>query len=82
MAQTKVHMNSREVMEMLALPPGDYLIVPSTFRPDETASFLLTILSKAETHIQYVPPPCTHPWGGHVTKLLKFNTTPACGCPQ
>lgn len=65
-AQTKMYKNSREVMELLALPPGDYLIVPSTFSPDETASFLLTILSKAETHIQYVPS-CTHPWGGHVT---------------
>lgn len=42
---------------MLALPPGDYLIIPSTFNPNETASFLLTILSKAETHIQYVSPP-------------------------
>ncbi|RVE67655.1 hypothetical protein OJAV_G00104950 [Oryzias javanicus] len=31
--------------------PGEYLIVPSTFNPNETASFILTIISKAETHV-------------------------------
>ncbi|KAM4625675.1 calpain-1 catalytic subunit-like [Polymixia lowei] len=50
-AQTKNYMNAREVMEFFTLKPGDYLIVPSTFKPNETASFILTILSKAETHV-------------------------------
>ncbi|XP_029316977.1 LOW QUALITY PROTEIN: calpain-9-like [Cottoperca gobio] len=50
-AQTKTFMNAREVMEYLMLKPAEYLIVPSTFNPNETASFILTILSKAETHI-------------------------------
>lgn len=54
-AQTKTFMNAREVMELILLDPGDYLIVPSTFNPNETASFILTILSKAEAHIQWVP---------------------------
>ncbi|XP_070835303.1 calpain-1 catalytic subunit-like [Chaetodon trifascialis] len=49
-AQTKTYMNAREVMEFFMLKPGEYLVVPSTFKPNETASFLLTILSKAETH--------------------------------
>ncbi|XP_041809116.1 calpain-2 catalytic subunit-like isoform X2 [Chelmon rostratus] len=49
-AQTKTFLNSREVMEFFVLKPGEYLIVPSTFNPNETASFLLTILSKTETH--------------------------------
>uniref|UniRef100_UPI0037E88E89 calpain-1 catalytic subunit-like n=1 Tax=Semicossyphus pulcher TaxID=241346 RepID=UPI0037E88E89 len=49
-AQTKTYMNAREVMEFLMLKSGEYLIVPSTFNPNETASFILTILSKAETH--------------------------------
>uniref|UniRef100_A0A3Q3G0R9 Calpain-1 catalytic subunit-like n=2 Tax=Labrus bergylta TaxID=56723 RepID=A0A3Q3G0R9_9LABR len=48
--QSKSYMNAREVMEMMSLEPGEYLIVPSTFKPNETASFILTILSKAETH--------------------------------
>uniref|UniRef100_H3C248 Zgc:136872 n=1 Tax=Tetraodon nigroviridis TaxID=99883 RepID=H3C248_TETNG len=50
-AQSKTYVNAREVMELLALRPGEYLIVPSTFQPNETASYLLTVLSKAETHI-------------------------------
>ncbi|KAM8737552.1 calpain-1 catalytic subunit-like [Acanthopagrus schlegelii] len=50
-AQTKSYMNAREVMEFLMLKPGEYLIVPSTFNANETASFILTILSKAETHV-------------------------------
>uniref|UniRef100_A0A671WPN3 Zgc:136872 n=1 Tax=Sparus aurata TaxID=8175 RepID=A0A671WPN3_SPAAU len=51
-AQTKAYMNAREVMAFLMLKPGEYLIVPSTFNANETASFILTILSKAETHVQ------------------------------
>ncbi|XP_038584750.1 calpain-1 catalytic subunit-like [Micropterus salmoides] len=51
-AQTKTYMNAREVMAFIMLTPGEYLIVPSTFKPNETASFILTILSKAETHVQ------------------------------
>uniref|UniRef100_A0A3P9L7D1 Calpain catalytic domain-containing protein n=1 Tax=Oryzias latipes TaxID=8090 RepID=A0A3P9L7D1_ORYLA len=49
-AQTKTFMNAREVMEFIRLKPGEYLIVPSTFKPNESASFLLTIHSKIETH--------------------------------
>ncbi|XP_008300900.1 calpain-A-like [Stegastes partitus] len=49
--QTKTYMNARETMEFVMLKPGEYLIVPSTFNPNETASFILTILSKAETHV-------------------------------
>ncbi|XP_044022793.1 calpain-1 catalytic subunit-like [Siniperca chuatsi] len=49
-AQTKTYMNAREVMEFLMLKPGEYLIVPSTFNSNETATFILTILSKTETH--------------------------------
>lgn len=50
-AQTKSYMNAREVMELVMLTPGEYLIVPSTFNSNETATFRLTILSKAETHV-------------------------------
>ncbi|KAM7376691.1 hypothetical protein PAMP_006404 [Pampus punctatissimus] len=48
--QTKTYMNARDVMEFFMLKPGEYLIVPSTFNANETASFILTILSKSETH--------------------------------
>lgn len=49
-AQTETYLNAREVMEFLTLKPGEYLVVPATFNPNETASFLLTIHSKAETN--------------------------------
>ncbi|KAM4724116.1 LOW QUALITY PROTEIN: uncharacterized protein FYW61_014681 [Anableps anableps] len=49
-AQTEKFIKSREVMMFLALKPGEYLIVPCTLKPNETASFLLTILSQEETH--------------------------------
>ncbi|TNN69909.1 Calpain-1 catalytic subunit [Liparis tanakae] len=49
--QTKTYINGREVMEFMSLNPGEYLIVPSTFKPNETASFILTIISKSETHV-------------------------------
>ncbi|XP_029586708.1 calpain-1 catalytic subunit isoform X2 [Salmo trutta] len=50
-AQTKNFLNARTVMLLCRLKPGEYLIVPSSFKPNETASFILSILSKAETHI-------------------------------
>uniref|UniRef100_A0A3Q0R274 Calpain catalytic domain-containing protein n=1 Tax=Amphilophus citrinellus TaxID=61819 RepID=A0A3Q0R274_AMPCI len=48
-ARSEKYMNAREVIEFLTLKPGEYLIVPSTFKPNETASFILTIHSKAKT---------------------------------
>lgn len=50
-AQTKCHRNGREVMEVLMLKPGEYLIVPCTVNPNETGSFILMIHSKEETSI-------------------------------
>ncbi|XP_047466381.1 calpain-1 catalytic subunit-like [Mugil cephalus] len=47
--QSKIYLNAREVIEFLTLKPGEYLIVPATFNPNETASFILTIHSKEET---------------------------------
>ncbi|CAJ1053943.1 calpain-1 catalytic subunit-like isoform X2 [Xyrichtys novacula] len=43
--------NKREVMARVALKPGEYVIVPCTSEPDETASFILIIVSKVETHV-------------------------------
>ncbi|KAK9960081.1 hypothetical protein ABG768_010157 [Culter alburnus] len=44
--------NLREVMEFFWLDPGEYLIVPCTENPGETASFVLSIFSKHETHFE------------------------------
>uniref|UniRef100_A0A087XVY0 Calpain catalytic domain-containing protein n=1 Tax=Poecilia formosa TaxID=48698 RepID=A0A087XVY0_POEFO len=50
-AQMDRYTDAREVMQLLSLKPGEFLIVPSTFNPNETASFILPVLSKAETHV-------------------------------
>ncbi|XP_077477947.1 calpain-1 catalytic subunit isoform X1 [Stigmatopora argus] len=47
---TKDFINAREVMEFVKVDPGEYLIVPSTFKANQTASFILTILTKADVH--------------------------------
>ncbi|XP_069028560.1 calpain-1 catalytic subunit-like [Embiotoca jacksoni] len=47
--KTEIFLNAREVMEFFVLKPAEYLIVPSTFDANETASFILTIHSRAET---------------------------------
>ncbi|XP_066526125.1 calpain-1 catalytic subunit-like [Hoplias malabaricus] len=49
-AYTKEMYDSREMMDCFTLEAGDYLIVPYTFQPNESASFVLGILSKMETH--------------------------------
>uniref|UniRef100_A0A3B3VCJ3 Calpain catalytic domain-containing protein n=1 Tax=Poecilia latipinna TaxID=48699 RepID=A0A3B3VCJ3_9TELE len=49
-AQTRKLMKSREVTEFLTLKPGEYVIVPCTDKPNQTASFLLTIFSREETY--------------------------------
>ncbi|KAK1793574.1 hypothetical protein P4O66_011948 [Electrophorus voltai] len=51
-AYTKNMYDSREVMEFFRLEPGEYLIVPYTSSPNETASFVVTILSKMETQTE------------------------------
>ncbi|XP_062410834.1 calpain-1 catalytic subunit-like [Sardina pilchardus] len=50
-ASSKNFLNAREVMEFFRLDPGEYIIVPSTFNPNETASFILSIYSKADSHL-------------------------------
>ncbi|KAL7862048.1 hypothetical protein SRHO_G00134890 [Serrasalmus rhombeus] len=49
-AYTEKLYDSREVMDYFTLESGDYLIVPHTYYPNRSASFILGILSKMETH--------------------------------
>ena len=53
-ARSKAFINTREVAERFRLPPGDYLIVPSTFAKNESADFLLRIFSETVTTNEYV----------------------------
>uniref|UniRef100_A0A3B3TQB8 Calpain-8-like n=1 Tax=Poecilia latipinna TaxID=48699 RepID=A0A3B3TQB8_9TELE len=56
-AQMDRYTDAREVMQLLSLKPGEFLIVPSTFNPNETASFILTVLSKTITELCSGNPP-------------------------
>ncbi|XP_063040696.1 calpain-8-like [Engraulis encrasicolus] len=47
-ASSGTFLNAREVMAFVRLAPGDYVIVPSTFYPNETASYLLAMFSKTD----------------------------------
>ncbi|XP_049319467.1 calpain-1 catalytic subunit-like [Astyanax mexicanus] len=51
-AYTKVMYDSREVMGCFTLEPGEYITVPHTFDPNQSAFFILGILSKMETHTE------------------------------
>ncbi|KAJ8416057.1 hypothetical protein AAFF_G00380790 [Aldrovandia affinis] len=50
-ARSKTYINMREISERFLLPPGKYLLVPTTFQPHHEADFLLRIFSekKADT---------------------------------
>jgi len=49
-----VFTNSREIVGRHKLAPGYYVIVPSTFKPNENGDFLLRIFSEQQAPAEYV----------------------------
>ncbi|XP_040001854.1 calpain-9 [Xiphias gladius] len=47
-ARSRAYINMREVSERFTLPPGKYLLVPTTFQPHHEADFVIRVFSEKQ----------------------------------